>query len=564
MRILDLGAHDGFVTNWLGRQLRDAGVEPHIDGIELHPEGVRVANERAAADGLAGEYKIGLAEDAPDLFEPGTYDAVVAYELIEHVPEVDRFLTILESMCKPGGRVYLSTPNGTFGAGQNPHHLRVYRVIDLYDLCRRRGEVFDLLPGMDGVGVVAYTPAVAGPTITITGEMPGVAPPIKALTAVVHTGGGWEAWHPDDIETRGLGGSETAAVHLASALYDLGYVVTVYGEFENPVMHGQVLYRHHSTYDPLTPTDLTVVSRQPHLFDRPINSTRKVLWMHDTDYGDLLTEERANRMDAIMVLSDWHRQHVLARYPFLAETNLVVTTRNGIDPARFPLDQIPATKDRPHRAIFSSSPDRGLDILLRLWPKVREQVPDAELVYCYGAVYDAVASQRPDLKKFRDELNELSQQDGVTNLGPLNQFALAGAMSKCRVWLAPSWHTPAGAWHGGSFEQDTAFQIGVPFFETYCIGALESAAAGCRRIMSGWGALVERCDEDPTYSVTIDPVINTSGQIVGVDEDAWVAEIVRYLKYDSMAPPSPHAFSQTWTGVAIEIANRLVIEMATG
>jgi hypothetical protein len=35
-------------------------------------------------------------------------------------------------------------------------------------------------------------------------------------------------------------------------------------------------------------------------------------------------------------------------------------------------------------ALYTSSPDRGLDFLLELWPRVREQVPDAELHCAYA------------------------------------------------------------------------------------------------------------------------------------------------------------------------------------
>ena len=47
---------------------------------------------------------------------------------------------------------------------------------------------------------------------------------------------GWAIgpWHPSDIVTRGLGGSETAAVRLAEALAAMGYVVSLYGQFDEP------------------------------------------------------------------------------------------------------------------------------------------------------------------------------------------------------------------------------------------------------------------------------------------------------------------------------------------
>ena len=59
---------------------------------------------------------------SPQAYRPSK--VVCAFEVLEHVQSVDGFLTSLEQLVKPGGRVYLSTPNGCFGAGHNPNHLR--------------------------------------------------------------------------------------------------------------------------------------------------------------------------------------------------------------------------------------------------------------------------------------------------------------------------------------------------------------------------------------------------------------------------------------------------------
>lgn len=512
-RILDLGAHDGFVSLWLARRLVENGVDPTdivIDGLELHPHGVEVANRRATAEGFRALYKQGMAEDASSLFHVGTYDAVIAFEIIEHVPDVNLFLSVCEDMAKPGGQVYLSTPNGTFGEGQNPHHLRVYRDIDLFNICRQRGTVEDLHQGRDGVAVLRYTPTWS-----------------PRPTAAIYAGAGWETWHPRDITERGLGGSETAAIRLAEALSDAGYVVTVYGEVEQG-MWRQVELRHHSVFDPMEPRDLLIVSRTPQMFDRKHRAKKAMLWMHDTDYGPgAINDERLSRIDKVLVLSGWHAVHVEKMYPGVKAKLYVIG--NGINPDFFPLDMIPT--DRPRRAIYSSSPDRGLDIILSIWPQVRERVPEAELVYCYADVYNKVADVRPDIAEFRKRCALLADQPGVVNLGSLPQDALAAAMAMCRVWLAPSYNTVHD----------------VPFNETFCIGAVEAAAAGCHRIMANHGALPERADESGDY--TLMPTITDQET-----EEAWVDAIVRHLTDDDKVFHScPRAREITWAKVARDI-----------
>lgn len=208
-------------------------------------------------------------------------------------------------------------------------------------------------------------------------------------------------------------------------------------------------------------------------------------------------------------------------YPFIPDEKLVVTG-NAIEPDYF---QGSTTDfERKNIVLYSSSPDRGLDLLLNLWPKVREQVPDAELHYCYSSVYDKVAQQNPVIGEFRARIEGLAQQDGVVNLGSLSQPELAKKMEKCLVWVAPSFHTPGGQ----------------PFYETYCIGALEAAAAGCALVVSDWGALSERV-LDAVNSVAI-PWDDTC---FAINEDEWVSAIVNSMTL-CVPQKSLRALSTTW------------------
>ncbi len=499
MRILDLGAHDGFVGTWLARQLKGLT----IDGVEANSDAVRIANERAHREGVSGTYVQGLAEDAAGHFDPASYDAVVAFELIEHVTDVEAFLDTCERMCRPGGRVYLSTPDGTFGEGKNPHHLRVYRSVDLYELCRRRGQVEDMLVGHDTVTVISYTPGEKKPELAI------------------YCGPGWENWHPTDIENKGLGGSETAAIRLAEALSDR-YTVTVYGECDF-CAYRQVQFKPHWAFDPMEERDVIIASRTPWLVDRPLNTASVVLWMHDTDYGHEMTPERVEKFNAIMCLSEWHKEYVTDLYPW-TEGKIEVTT-NAIEPSYF-AGEVPDV--RAPIATFSSSPDRGLDLLLSLWHKVRDAIPDAELHYCYSSVYDKVAEQNPPIAAFRDRVRALSDQEGVVNLGSLTQKQLAKQMMKSSVWLAPSYNTLHD----------------VPFNETYCIGAQEAAAAGCVLVVSDWGALSERV-EIAVNSVAIPAPDNGKG----IREDEWVQAIVNSMTIPVHQKSLP-ALELTWHKVA--------------
>jgi glycosyltransferase involved in cell wall biosynthesis len=498
MRILDLGAHDGFVGTWLSKQFPDLAL--HIDGIEANSQAVEIANRRVREHGLLGTYRRGLAEDAPSLFQPGSFDAVVAFEIIEHVPDVGGFLDVCERMLVPGGRVYLSTPNGTFGEGNNPHHLRVYRAVELYELCRRRGNVHDMLAGHDGVSVISYSPG-------------GNRKPELAI----YCGPGWEKWHPSDITTKGLGGSETAAVKLAEALSKF-FTVTVYAECDYCAWR-QVQFKPHSAFDPLEEREAIIWSRTPHGVDRPNRSEKNYLWMHDTDYGDAVTPERIERFDGVLALSSWHTEFLRSRYPFI-ESKLVAFG-NAITPSYFAGSVDP---ERPPIALYTSSPDRGLDVVLRMWPKVREILPEAELRFAYASVYHKVAEQNPQVAAFRNKVYELAQQPGVVDLGSLTQPQVAKQMDQAAVWLAPSVNT----------------NIGVPFMETYCIGAQEAAAGGAVVVAAEWGALPERM-EDCTWSIGI---ANSQWDTEEYEEE-WVRAIVQGMQVTDRQR-SNIALTTTW------------------
>jgi SAM-dependent methyltransferase len=71
-----------------------------------------------------------LAADLP----PASFDLVAAIEVIEHVAEDRRFVKQAFGLLKPGGVLYLTTPNGTAIPNTNPDHVRHYTAHSMEDL----------------------------------------------------------------------------------------------------------------------------------------------------------------------------------------------------------------------------------------------------------------------------------------------------------------------------------------------------------------------------------------------------------------------------------------------
>ena len=98
-RVLDLGCGTAASTACL----RAAGY--HAFGSDLSP--LFLARGRGEHGGLP--LAAGDAYQLP--YDDATFDAVVSYEFIEHVPDVPAVLREMARVARPGGRVLISSPN---------------------------------------------------------------------------------------------------------------------------------------------------------------------------------------------------------------------------------------------------------------------------------------------------------------------------------------------------------------------------------------------------------------------------------------------------------------------
>lgn len=471
-RLLDLGCNDW----WMGEYFARRGIR--CDGVELNRRSFEKAIERRDRFDRDATIALGDLHDAGDLLTERfgaawlKYDAISMFEVFEHVPDPERTLQVIESLLMPGGRIYLSTPNGAFERGQlsawskveRKGHLRALPLSELAEMLLKRGEILDLREtNGDRVGFAAYRPRTPKGRIAF------------------YAGASWEPWSPASIQTTGLGGSETALVQVSARLAQEGWNVTVYSGAE-PGLYAGALWRPFTTWDPTDDVDLLVVSRLPHVFDNPIGAKRTALWCHDHSYPGQLTEERARHIDSIIVLSEWQRDRFADLYPFAADKLALI--RNGITligpgdgDDRYPDAETPFGARAP-RCIYSSSADRGLDVLVEEWPKIRAQAPDAELHVFYGFdILDRVAIANPALLGFKQHVLDLvdkagGEDGGIFLRGRIGQRDLAAEMQQARVWSYPT-----------------------GFLETSCIGAMEVRAAGLALVTSDLAALGETVGE---------------------------------------------------------------------
>ena len=313
-------------------------------------------------------------------------------------------------------------------------------------------------------------------------------------------GQGLEVWNPDTIKSLGCGGSETWAAKTAEALAQKGCLPFIYA-MDNQVWDG-VIYRPFSDFKPdAMPCHLFISSRVPEVFNDEIPAVQKWLWFHDIHRWNRFTPEVAGVIDVLVVLSQWHANFVKATYPFMRDAEVIDMDKNkliyndcvapevwfadakvsrlpkmaiignGIDTTRFEGHKV---KRNRYRFIWCSSPDRGLEELLNLWPLIRKELPDAELKIFYGWEYFNHSLFIPEQRDLRNRLLKLIKQDGVEWCGRVGQKQLAEELFKAGAMVYPPPHQ---------------------FRETYGIAFLEAQAAGAICFYRQNGALGETIGE---------------------------------------------------------------------
>ena len=278
---------------------------------------------------------------------------------------------------------------------------------------------------------------------------------------VIHTGVGWEEWTPDNEKT-GIGGSEEAVINMGRELVKRGFEVTVFGNhgFEAKTYEG-VTYKPYWEWSPEEPTDIFIGWRDPTLFDIEIVATKKFLWLHDTNPESSLTAPRLAKMDGIFVLSKYHR----SLYPNVPDEKFILSA-NGINPEQFP----DGLGKKDGKAMYVSAPNRGLLTLLKLWPRIKEKVPHAELYWAYGwETYDIMMRTNPLARAYKEEcLKAMEGLQGFYDLGRIGHADLARHMSEAVAWLYPT-----------------------EFTEIFCISAVKAQAAGMVPVTTNVAALDE-------------------------------------------------------------------------
>lgn len=291
-----------------------------------------------------------------------------------------------------------------------------------------------------------------------------------------------EVWNPETFKSGGHGGAETCIIKLAPMFAADGWRVVIFGtpgDYRGVDRDG-IEWWGSDEYLPGEKFHTFVSSRSVVPFDGTPLAKVKLLWMHDVNIGP---EEHSvlMRPDKILGLTNWHANHLGALYDLPPEKLAVMP--NGIDLSRF--DRNDWDKSDKYNFIYSSSPDRGLETLLSLWPLIKQHYPEAKLNIFYGwEMFDRIIQMykgRGQTSHLEEQKNRCltqianlgGEEGGIIQHGRVDQKTLAKEMAKCSIWTHPT-----------------------DFMETFCITALEMQMSGVIPLTSALAALNETINPD--------------------------------------------------------------------
>ena len=289
-------------------------------------------------------------------------------------------------------------------------------------------------------------------------------------------------WNLNTWLKDGIGGSEYCILQLAIALNKLNHNVTVSGDVENGNFDGVQFIHYDNFYTYQGPIGLSdknylkvfshynvvigsnYIHYMKHLESYQITFDRSYFWLHNEYfYKWYMGSELENwesylsspKLNKVVGVSKFHEEilknesNSLFSYNDTQSQKLICSIDNALDIEGYTNSLNSKIKGR---IIWSSSPDRGLQLILDNWVKWKEKRSDLSLVIC-----------SPPYSKdwFQTDITQLKDVQWLGNLSPKE---LREQQSKAEYWIYAS-----------------------DYLETYCITALEMMLQKVKIVTNGAG-----------------------------------------------------------------------------
>lgn len=280
---------------------------------------------------------------------------------------------------------------------------------------------------------------------------------------------------PPDIFGRGVGGAELAMMTWAEVMTKRGHKVRVFNNPQRPGDYGGVEYLPQDAFSWRNDRDLMISFRSPNRYVRTARAAVKLFWSTDQQTVGNFATDIFPYVDRVVCISPFHVDYHLKRYSEEYEASARGLAERGVIKEYESLeakigyfdlgvrveeyDQ--AIEKVPGRCIFCSVPERGLEVLRLMWPKIKERVPNASLVITSD--YTLWGAPHPLNQEHR--LNWLHHKD-VEFMGKIPRVELVREQLKAEV-----------------------MPFSCSYQELFCISAAECQVAGVVPVTSDQGAL---------------------------------------------------------------------------
>lgn len=197
-----------------------------------------------------------------------------------------------------------------------------------------------------------------------------------------------------------------------------------------------------------------------------------VVWQH-LSYDQPFVQQMqstnfTNAVDAFVYVSHWQYQRFqqVFRHPF--QKGHVI--KNAIDPIEYK----PKDKNGKLKLIYTSTPWRGLDVLLEVWKNLNRD--DVELhVYSSIKIYGSDFAASDEAKEWQPLLDRTANTKGIIYHDYVDNATIRKALQEAHIFAYPS-----------------------TFEETCCLAMVEAGAAGLSLVSTNLGALPETGSEFAT------------------------------------------------------------------
>lgn len=259
---------------------------------------------------------------------------------------------------------------------------------------------------------------------------------------------------PSVIWKRGVGGAELALMTWAKFMAKRGHDISIFNDPkpDQGVFEG-VLYSDKRQFKPLKDRDIFIAWRCPNPYLANVKAKKKIFWSCD----QRTTGNFKNvfpLVDHTVLISDFHREYFNKVYDHFDNMSVIDL---GVDTT----DYQSLVEKVPGRMIFCSVPDRGLDIVRILWPRIKSKFPQLSLVITSD--YTLWGSVNPNNHRHRLAFSNLPD---VSFLGNIPRKQLIEEQLKAEMMFYP-----------------------CTYEELFCISSAECAVAGALPITSDVGAL---------------------------------------------------------------------------